>query len=41
MAGYARRTSKDGQDSLVYGLDLACLHDVAREECYYEQHNQY
>ena len=41
MAGNARHTGKDGQDGLVYSLDLARLHDVTREERYDEQHDQY
>lgn len=36
-----RRTSEDGQDGLVDCLDLARLHDVAREERDDEQHDQY
>lgn len=41
LAGNARRTGEDGQHSLVHGLDLARLHDVACEESYDEQRNQY
>jgi hypothetical protein len=41
IAGNTRRTGEDGQDCFVDCLDLARLHDVAREERNDEQHNQY
>lgn len=41
MTAPTGRTGEDGQDCLVHRLDLAGLHDVAREERYDEQDYQY